>query len=436
MLSAQSLRFSGCLGFWMLASSCLAQSPQSSEANHQQWFVDQILRVELTAFERGEGYFVEKACAALVEAGYQEEAIELWNRCFEVLKKKGQAESYLLLDAALAMDRLDLAERILAEADAQHASMLDRMALYKFRHGQESALDGYPFSGKKLTFYDAMDLGNTYIDMGLLEELEDFLSDLDITEENDPEDAAGILYERIAADARQAGDMKTARKYIDKAYQIAGRQFYTGFSIDVTRRSIHGTLVMDVETMRDRALAYRGHMARELLQGLIAELVEIKEFRLAESTARSHLEDEADIVQAIARIAEKQAASGDYQGALGLMRELKDRQQLSALRISVAKALLQDGKREAARDLADLAAKDFERTQAFDRLYAHLAAFEGAYCAAAPVDADHTENLKRLKSAISEPDREQVRGMRLLSAFDGFRQISESSPRTPHGEGR
>ena len=66
---------------------------------------------------------------------------------------------------------------------------------------------------------------------------------------------------------------------------VAGNQFYTGYAINVTHRSMHGVLTQDLERFARRGVAYRDHMAHELIRHLIGELVRSGHFEEAKSTA-------------------------------------------------------------------------------------------------------------------------------------------------------
>ena len=353
-----------CILFTSLA--VVAQSPQAGAPSDRvsiTWFLTQIEQTNLEKMGRGAEYFTKQGCETLLSMDKPKEALELWDRCFQLLKKtKGKAESHYLLRLALKMNRVDLAERIVAEADGQKNSMLDTLAIHRFCQGKKEALKDYPHGKPMMTFYDAMDLGNALIDRNELGKLDLFLSDLEITKENAPEDVAGILYKRIASDARANGDMKTAKTYIDKAFQIAGRQFYTGFTIKVVHRSMHDKLTEEAEELADLAAAYRGHMARELSQWLINELIFLNEFGLAEKVAASNLEDSNDRQHVLGSIAERQAEVGDYRKALGLMRRIKEQDSKDAIRLSLAKALIKTGNREAAIELADLVVANLKPT--------------------------------------------------------------------------
>lgn len=391
----------------------LAQPPQGETPTDQvsiPWFLKKIEQSKLEELGRGAEYFTKQGCETLLSMDKSKEALELWERCFQMLKKsKGKVESHYLLRLALKMDRIDLAERIVVEAAGQKNSMLDTLAIHRYCKGDKEALKDYPHGKPMMTFYDAMDLGNALIDQNELEKLELFLSDLEITTENEPEDVAGILYKRIASDARVEGDMKTAKTYIDKAFQIAGRQFYTGFTIKVVHRSMHGKLAEEAEQLADLAAAYRGHMARELSQWLINELIYLNEFALAENVASTNLEAPDDRMRVLGSIAKRQAEVGDYRKALGLMRRIKEQDSKDAIRLSVAKALIKAGNREAAIELADLVATNLKPTKEHNTLYSSLAEFEGM-CG----------SKSRIESVLTATDDPYRSALRLLDACDGF----------------
>lgn len=393
-----------------------SQEPEKISLN---WLVQAMTDVDLSEMGRGAPYYTQATCSRLLQVERKTEAVELWERCFELVMQEsnGKVDSHDLMDAALEMNRLDLARRVLDASDTQTDAMRDQIALYLFKQGNEQALAKYPHGVPMMTFYDAMDLGQTYIEMERFEALEELLSDLKITEENAPEDVAGILYEKIAQDARQAGDQERAEKYIDKAFTIAGRQFYTGYGVKVAHRAIHGRLVETVDDLTGEALAYRGHMARELMQGLIAELLTIGEYDLAAKIAAEHLEDPEDQARALARLAQQRADAGDYRGALGMVRRLTDPQQQNAVRLRVAIALLKIGKREAALELANFVRERLEPQEKHENLRASLAEFSGML-----------RDRELLDSTLAATENSFRRGQWLHSAFDGFRAM-EHPPR-------
>ena len=257
--------------FWQ--SNSLAQdvadlNTSPVETLSADWIQSQVSKLDLSTFANL-AYFSREYCSKLELLGRRKDAIGHWRLSFEIISKQGK-HSYELLDAAIALNRLDLAEKCLPESGRQRNSMLDKIDIARYKAGEIDELPEFPRGVELMTFYDAMEFSDAYLAREQYDKLDEFLSDLKITEENKPEDVAGLIYSRIAKEAREAGDLDKAKTYINKAHLIGGRLFYTGYGINIRHKAIHGVLMDELDRWVSRGEAYRGHMARELCKDSFA----------------------------------------------------------------------------------------------------------------------------------------------------------------------
>lgn len=117
-------------------------------------------------------------------------------RAETIVEKSGKPHYYSqLFQHAADLGRLELAKRYVSKGGSTDY-LLDSLDLARFRAGDKSAIRNFP--REKSTFYNALGLADTYIKVGDFEAVEEFVSDLKISEENDPRDVAGIAFKRIA----------------------------------------------------------------------------------------------------------------------------------------------------------------------------------------------------------------------------------------------
>lgn len=263
---------------------------------------------------------------------------------------------FAFFEYAIDTNQPELAERIANES--QSDSLLDRWDLERLRRGDRDAIRGYPRG--EMSFYKAMELANVLVELGDYERAEEFVANVKITEENDPEDVAGITLENIAKRCRGQGDLENARRYIDKAKEIAGNQFYTGYAINITHRSIHGTLTEDLDPFARKGAAYRGHMGRELISLLASELVRTGHFEEAKK-ATGFLEKPKDVQNGLRRVAIAQAQRGDVAAALQTVDEFEDAHARDAARLGIAQVFAAAGKSDTARKLGDFVLRGLKK---------------------------------------------------------------------------
>ena len=371
------------------------------------WFQSQVSVLDFSSFANAP-YFSRQYCSKLELLGRREDAIEHWEVSFKITEMQGK-HSYELLDAAIALNRFDLAEKCLPEAGRQRNSMLDKIDIARYKAGKIDALPEFPRGVELMTFYDAMELSDAYLAREQYDKLDDFLSDLKITEENEPEDVAGLIYSRIAKEAREAGNLEKAKTYINKAQLIGGRLFYTGYGINIRHKAIHGVLMDELDRWVSRGEAYRGHMARELLQGLIRELLVIQQYEAAAKIAEENLEDPEDTIAALGRIASQRARDGEVGKALGMIRKFQEGRAKDIARLKLAQAMSLSGNQKGATEILEIVRPKLKESDEFKYHYYAAAKLAGSL--------GRTDLITELvDSAKSDYDK----GLRLLQAMDGF----------------
>lgn len=263
-------------------------------------------------------------------------------------RNEKRAYHFSLFNYADQKDDLKLAESIVENALQSRTSMLDRLDLMKYRLGDKEALASYP--RQKLTFYNAMDLAQTYIELGEYEKAEKYVTGIKISEENDPLSVTGLILNEIAERYQAEGNEALAKKYIDKAFTLAGNLFYTGYCIEIDHRSMHGELTIDVEDFAERGQRHRGHMGRELVGNLIRELIDTKEFQAAKQ-AIQYLEEEKYQQQYLGRIAVAMAKDGQPGEAFQAINEMTDQSAQTFAQIELAATLWSLGEKESSSNL-------------------------------------------------------------------------------------
>lgn len=293
----------------------------------------------------------------IAEKFEQLEQTEAANQALNRILDLRQSGTNGSIDAALfsyARNRhdLSLAEKVLKEAEQVHDWQLDDLDLLRYRAGQKEAIENYPRGDQ--TFYSAMDLANTFIDLVEFEKAEQFVTGIKITKENDPNAVTGLVLERIADEHLKKGDREAAIRAIDKAYLIGGNLFYTGYGIEVKHLSMHGKLAKEHKKLARRGEAYRGHMARELLVGLIYELKETGHFQEAKNVAK-HLNKDEELYRMFGLIAAAQVISGQPGEAFATASEIKDEMGVLLVRLQIANAMASIGEQESAQNLIQFA---------------------------------------------------------------------------------
>lgn len=253
---------------------------------------------------------------------------------------------YSLFETSLKLSGLKIAERLIEELSTDQDKARDRLDLEKFCRGDEQALEnGYPRF--KMEFWSANRHGQALVRAGKFKLADQFIRELDIAhEENDPRTVGVWVYSEIASLYRDKGDMENARKYIDKAWELGGTLYYTGYGLKVRHRSMHGALTKDLDLLARQGAAYRGHMGRELLHLLVSELRETGHFSEAIQCTK-HFEEDNERLDALARIAVAQAKANQIPAALSTLQLLAENKNVElATRFQMA-SVTKDAERRA-----------------------------------------------------------------------------------------
>ena len=303
--------------------------------------------------------------------------------------------------------QIDLAGKIAMESESD--SLINSWSRERFRRGDHEAIEGYPRG--EMTFYAAWGLAKMFVELGDYERAEEFVTGLESTVGNSPEEVAGLIFKLIAIEYREKGDLENAKRYIDKALAIAyGRGTgYVGYAVEIAHRSIHGRLTTDLDEFAQMGAYMPGHMGRELVQNLAGELVRTGYDEEAKRSV-ALLEKPEDVADSMRSIAIKQAERGDMAAALKTVEEIEDAQTRDAARIGIATSCAQVGQSEAAQELADSVLRGWKEKNGNDTtlgkglavLYARLR------CQA------------KLEQVIAQAKTPESKADRILRAIGGF----------------
>lgn len=289
-----------------------------------------------------------ESCHKLMQ---QDLAKEFLDRAIKISETNDRKYHSSLVTHAIAVGQIELAEKLAEAAGSRKDRLLDRVDVAKYaKSGDKTVIKNYPRD--EMDLFNALDLTDAMIQRGDYKAVEEFVTDIKIAKENDPRTVGGIAYEKIALKLRDQGDLERAKDYIDKAVTHAGHLFYTGYGLKVTQKSIHGTLKVGLDRFAQRGVAHRGHMGRELVQGLVRELHRSNHIPEAKRVAHM-LEKNEDVQACLGAIAKSQAKTGDIRGAYDTIDELEDPQARNLARLGVAIALWQSGKVGVARKHAN-----------------------------------------------------------------------------------
>ncbi|HBE70883.1 MAG TPA: hypothetical protein DDW52_22280 [Planctomycetaceae bacterium] len=293
-------------------------------------------------------YVLCLAARPLSVLGRQTVAEELWASAWESVRTGSEGSNWhRCSETACAIGRVDLAESVVAASKLMKEDLQQKIALHLADQGDDAALEEAIANLKRASLFDGLEIASIYTARGEYSKAEAFVRGLKITEENAPEDMIGIALERIARKLRKEGDLAGATEYADKAYQVAGRQYYTGHSITTLWHLCHGTLECKADVLAKQAAAYRGHQGRELLLRLIRDLAEAHMFAEAED-AVGLLEDVKDRDRAWRTIASEQAQARQFGNALTSIRSIESQLSRAAARVDVAISLGEAGNQDSA----------------------------------------------------------------------------------------
>jgi tetratricopeptide (TPR) repeat protein len=215
-----------------------------------------------------------------------------------------------LVRFALSTDQFELAESFAGEAEKKNDRLQDEILLARYKAGNLESLDSYPLA--PLDFYNGLALINCYIKSEEYEKAVEFVSKIEIPPESDLDQLAPLAHKMIAEAYETQGNLAQAKEHFDRAMQIGGGLYYTGFLIQVKHKSIHGRLAEDSDQMSTLGANYGDHMGRELVQSLTSELVRKGHLEEAKKAA-TKLESEVDRDHVLAKIARVHFKRGEHE---------------------------------------------------------------------------------------------------------------------------
>ena len=191
---------------------------------------------------------------------------------------------------------------------------------------------------------------------------------------------------------------------------VGGRLYFTGFSLQITHRSIHGKLTEGLDDFAQLAARHRGHLGRELTQLLVQELHRKGYFDQAKNVARN-LEEQDDVDDCFADVAIQQANQNEFAAAYRTIEQIKSDTYRDTARIGVANALRRAGKVPMAIKMLDLAGRAIggvaeSEDKPRNRMIRRLVNAYGALGNKGQVDRlvagaqDESEKLERLAHAL------------------------------------
>ena len=336
----------------LLAAPVEAQDSQarsSQQKSLQEALAEQIRDVNIDELSDKDAV---SAClessAAFFEIGRAKEAEEFFDKAQRRADGDPLRFQFRLLSHALKLGDFPAAEKI-AEGSKQKQRMLDRLAIEKYRRGDDESLQGFPRS--ELDFYIAIDLAHAYADRRQYEKLEKFVTGITSLPSNEPTDVGAIVWTKVAKEFREKGDLKRAKEFIDKAVKIGGNNYYTGFSTRAAHLGLHGGLAEEAEKYAKRAVAYGSHFTRELLGHLINELVAAGHYDLAHEML-SHFPTKKERQEGQKYLAYHLARADQFDQATKLARAISDPSESAGARLYVAGELLSADRSDQARKLA------------------------------------------------------------------------------------
>ena len=109
---------------------------------------------------------------------------------------------------AVHLKDIELATKY-SKGAGEPSSILDQLAAARYRLGDRSVLEGFP--NKKMTLHNALDMADAMIQVGDWEAAEKFVTDIKISQENDPRAVTGITYRNLAKKCVEKGDLESGQ---------------------------------------------------------------------------------------------------------------------------------------------------------------------------------------------------------------------------------
>jgi tetratricopeptide (TPR) repeat protein len=333
----------------LVAGSATVAGQDSKDRVLWDWLMLQVQEIDIDELSSHRAIYalltIARGCHAMEQ---HQLADEYFHRALAVDEKVSHHST--LFRYALDTDQIALAGKIAEESESD--SLLNSWNRERFRRGDHEAIKGYPRG--EMTFYAAWGLAKVFVELGDYERAGEFVSGIESTVGNSPEEVAGLIFKLIAIKYRENGELENAKRYIDKAMVIAyGRGTgYVGYAIEIAHRSIHGRLTKNLDEFAQKGAYFPGHMGRELIQNLARELVRTGYDDEAKRSV-ALLRKPEDVADSMRSIANGQARRGHTAAAFKTVEEINDAQTRDAARIDIAHGLCKTGQPEAAEELAD-----------------------------------------------------------------------------------
>lgn len=242
----------------------------------------------------------------------------------------------LLFRHALNIGDIELARNFIEQAQQNHDTLRDQLDVELYRQGDRDVLKTYPRG--KMTFYNAMEMAAAMVEVGDFIEAEKFVTGIVISAENDPRDVTCLVLRDIALRYHEKGDIEKAKEYADKALAVGSNQYFTGYTIRITHRAVHGELLSNLDEFAQLGRQYPGHQGTELVQLLIEGLHSNGLFAAAKRTTK-YLAKKDDVYRSLTYIARAQAGRGKMEAALSTVSQIADPTAHLLAKVRVAQVL-------------------------------------------------------------------------------------------------
>lgn len=252
----------------LLGSKLSAQSPTQkmySSSDLHEYLLGQLDRLEFKKLDSAAQIAIYLSVSkALHQGGLEELSKAIEADALDVAKRdKGGIHDRAVFDHALETRQFEMAEEIANRPTSKF--MKKHLTAARIRAGDVGAFKKGSYA--VTDFHTADTITRALVDSGEHAKAIDFATGLVFKADdgNDPKSILGFVYTQIALKEFKAGETDLAKQHIDKAKQIAGGMFYTGYCIEVDHKTIHENLGKDIDGFARRGAAYRGHMGDELV---------------------------------------------------------------------------------------------------------------------------------------------------------------------------
>lgn len=300
-------------------------------------------------------YYLLDIAKSLDQIDKQELGQTVWHRAKTIVDATEKLNyQTTIFQAALTFKDLTIASKFVSEVEGEKDKFLDSLDLEIFKRTFSKTKDRSAIANvprQELDFWLATEIGQAYVAAGDFEGANRFVEELDIPhKENDPRTVGTWVYKSIAREMQSNGDMAGAKKYADKAMEIGGNLYYSGYGVKILRRSIYGELTKGLKQFAQLGERHRGHQGRELVQSLIAELVSTGYLKEAVQCT-SHLADQKDIDKVLWKVSIAYQKHGKHDLAISTVRKISSPSTQVAAKLLIAAELWHNKKVKLANSL-------------------------------------------------------------------------------------